>query len=140
MNEEEPVVTIQQGKDNKYLSFYCDHCKKIHTIAVRAPGEVLRKNITYWPWNGSYTKPSLGPDCVAHNPLEDNGTSYPKPGLYCHLYFRGTGEAESASVLVSRIGNNGHSSKSLPSFKLLPVSQWPKLTPPPEKQGDDENE
>lgn len=137
MNEE-PVITIQQGKDNKYLSFYCDHCKKIHTIAVRAPEEIILTPMTYWPWNGSYTKPALGPDCVAHNPLKDNGTSYPQPGLYCHLYFRGTEYAESASILVSRIGNDGHSSKQLPSFKLRPVSQWPKPLPPPKIAQKDE--
>ncbi len=149
MNEE-PVVTIQQGKNDTYLTFFCNYCRCQHTIPVikTDPNDWIDApealNYTYpnykfyknaYPltrenppqdtfyWNGSLTKPSIGNNCV-------NFCSSNMP--HCENknnrnYFGGCHNFITDGNFVIR----DHST-------MLPVSQWPKPLPPPKIAQKDE--
>ena len=141
---DKPVVTITQGKYVQYLTFYDIVGKQRRTVPVVIdkkgwlpygekypqfgtwyPEFYLRKetdveprvdnyNEPIWFWNGSITEPILGPHCLSFNHQE---------GYEYHTY-------------VSK----GYQCNYNCSFEpMLPVDEWPPLTPPPRKPGD-ENE
>ncbi len=77
-----------------------------------------------WFWNGSLTEPTVGPKCIhLTRPMELNG-QYPYTKHY-HTY-------------VTK-GHYYDNNRSTPFRKMLPVDEWPELTLPPRKPGD-ENE
>jgi hypothetical protein len=142
-SSKDDLITVVQGKDCKYLTWYCNNCKQRHTVPVRCDGETLPLTFkdNYWNWNGSLTNPIVtGTACIG------NYSQVGKVYYDCHAVIARKQSVTATYIYTlsdnyvakSRIdacyAKKESTPKTLGPHKLLPVNDWPPLVSPPEKE------
>lgn len=140
MNDD--VVQVVQGKDCRYLTYYCQACGSRHTIPVLKYGDPERLPTdfrgTWWWWDGSTTSPSLSNSnnpsnmgCIAHSSIKVVDGKY--EGKQCDVNIW-RGKIAGYGAIYKRGQPILPDPPGFPMGNMVPVKNWPPLEKPPEKR------